>query len=204
MHTDPGHGMNMPMRPDRRSRQQRRERPWLPVIALSAVIAIATMGGYVVAALLATPAGAPVGFPGLVSLQPLAGWVSAGPGSANGKPTVVLTRGNGNLVVVDWGSTPSASDGLADEVVDELLVPSFTQLSVSERPEAIALDDGTPGSMFTFVGIDPRNGGPVEGHVVTVVDEAGHGVVFLGLAPEGQLRFVDGDLTTMIDRAEVI
>ena len=39
--------------------------------------------------------------------------------------------------------------------------------------------------------------------MTAVVDDRGQGVAFVGLAPEGLLAFIDGDLHTMIDRSTV-
>jgi len=177
---------------------------WGPAVAVLVVITIVSLGGYVVAGILASPAGPPVGFPGLVSVQPLSGWEPAAAVSAGGRPAKRLTRGSGTLAIVDWGPSPGDADALATSVVEELLVPTFSQLSVSDRLEPILLSDGTPGVRFSFVGVDAQSGGAVEGEVTTVVDPAGSGIAFVGLVPEGQLSFVDGDLHTMVERAEVI
>ena len=192
-----------PVRPDEAAWLQRREHAWLPAFAVLAVIVLTTVGGFVVAAALAQPAGPPVGFPGLVEVQPLSGWEPADPGSVDGRPFVQLTRGNGTLLVLDWGASPGDADVLARAVVDEALTPSFTQLTVSDRLEPVMLADGTPGARFTFVGVDPESGGSIEGEVTAVVVPSGRGVVFVGLGPEGSLAFIDGDIHTMIDQAEV-
>lgn len=192
----------IPDRPDEAAWLRSRERRWLPTLIVFAVIVAVTAGGYVVAALLATPAGPPVGFPGVVSVQPIAGWGSAGSGTAGGRPTVSVSRGNGTLVVVDWGPATDPRT-LAVDVVEAVLRPELSQLSVSDQLEPVTLADGTTGVRFRFVGVDPDSGGSVEGEVTTAVTPSGRGVVFIGLAPEGQLAFVDGDLHTMIDRARV-
>jgi hypothetical protein len=194
----------MPSRPDEAGWLRGREMRWVPAIAVFVVIATVTAGGYVVAGILTAPAGRPVGFPGLVSVQPLSGWEPAGEVSAEGRPATRLTRGSGTLAIVDWGPSPGDAESLATAVVDDLLVPTFSQLSVSDRLAAVTLADGTLGVRFTFVGVDTQAGGAIEGEVTTVVDPAGRGVAFVGLVPEGQLSFVDGDLHTMIHRAEVI
>ncbi len=196
-------GVSTPQRPDEAAWLHRRERAWLPALAVLAVIGFATFGGYVAAGALAQPQGPPVGFPGLVEVQPLSGWEQAPPGTLESRPFVAVTRGNGTLVILDWGIAPGDAGSLARAVVDELLGPSFAQLTVSDRLEGVTLADGTPGSRFTFVGSDPDTGGSVEGEVTTVVDPSGRGVVFIGLAPEGLLAFIDGDLHTMVEQARV-
>ena len=92
-----------PVRPDEAAWVQRREHAWLPAFAVLAVIVLTTVGGFVVAAALAQPAGPPVGFPGLVEVQPLSGWEPADPGSVDGRPFVQLTRGNGTLARAGLG-----------------------------------------------------------------------------------------------------
>ena len=89
------------------------------------------------------------------------------------------------------------------EVRDELLGESLDQLSVSDVLVPVTLDQGLEGRRFTFVGIDAESAAAVEGEVTTVISPDGQGVVFVGLAPEGLLAFVDGDIHTMVRRAIV-
>ena len=178
-------------------------RRWWPVFAVAGVVLVTTLGGFVAAAALSDPAGPPVGVPGVVSVQPLSGWEPADPGAVAGRPSVRLTRGSGTLVVVGWGPSAGDASALAREVRDELLGESLEQLSVSDRLTSVALAGGAVGQRFTFVGIDADSGGAVEGEVTAVVTPEGQGVVFLGLAPEGLLAFIDGDLHTMVAAAAV-
>jgi hypothetical protein len=92
---------------------------------------------------------------------------------------------------------------LAVDVRDEVLDGSLDQLSVSEVLTPVVLDQGIEGQRYTFVGIDAESGAAVEGEVTTVISPDGQGVVFVGLAPEGLLAFVDGDLRTMVSAAIV-
>jgi hypothetical protein len=194
-----------PPRPDasawmRRSNPQRR---WWPAIAVAGVVVVTTLGGFVASAALSDPAGPPVGVPGVVSVQPLSGWEPADPGAVAGRPFVRLTRGSGTLAVVAWGPFAGDAARLAAEVRDELLGESLERLSVSDQLTGVSLDDGTAGQRFTFVGIDADSGSAVEGEVTAVVSPEGQAVVFVGLAPEGLLAFVDGDLHTMVAAAIV-
>jgi hypothetical protein len=194
-----------PPRPDASAwmREGARGRRWWPVFAVAGVVLVTTLGGFVAAAALSDPAGPPVGVPGVVSVQPLSGWEPADPGAVAGRPYVRLTRGSGTLVVVGWGPSSGDASALAREVRDELLGESLEQLSVSDRLTSVALARGAVGQRFTFVGIDADSGGAVEGEVTAVVTPEGQGVVFLGLAPEGLLAFIDGDLHTMVAAAAV-
>ena len=194
-----------PARPDGSAcmREGARGRRWWPVVAVAGVVLVTTVGGFVAAAALSEPAGPPVGVPGVVSVQPLSGWEPADPGTAAGRPYARLTRGSGTLVVVGWGPFEGDAAALAAEVRDELLGESLEQLSVSDRLTSVPLDGGAVGQRFTFVGIDADSGGAVEGEVTAVVSSEGQGVVFIGLAPDGLLAFIDGDLHTMIAAAAV-
>ena len=62
------------------------------------------------------------------------------------------------------------------------------------------LADGN-GARFGYIG-STETGAAIEGEVTVVVAPSGQGVVFDGWAP-GSLAFVDGDLATMIEQAEV-
>ena len=192
-----------PPRPEASSRvpQGRPPRRWLPAVAVLAVLMVTTAGGFVTAGALSEPAGPPVAIPGVVAVQPLSGWEAAEPGSVAGRPLVRLTRGSGTLVTVAWGPHSGDAASLAVEVRDELLGGSLDQLSVSETLTPVTLDQGVQGQRFTFVGIDRESSAAVEGTVTAVVAPDGVGVVFLGLAPEGLLAFVDGDLHTMVAEA---
>ena len=194
-----------PPRPDAAAWMQRgdADRRWLPALAVLGVVLVVTLGGFVAAAVLADPAGPPVSIPGAVSVQPLSGWEPAQPGAIGTRPFVRLTRGNGTFAAVAWGQAPGDAETLAIAVRDELLGESLDRLTVSETLTPVALDRGLEGQRFTFTGVDRDSGSAVEGEVTAVVDASGQGVVFVGLAPEGLLAFIDGDLHTMIERATV-
>jgi hypothetical protein len=176
---------------------------WLPTVAVAIVILATTMGGWVLAAALARPAGPPVGFPGVVSVQPLSGWEEAGRQEVGGAPSVRLTRGGGNLDVVAVTPFTGTSEDLAGAYVDRVLRSQLDQLSVSHRTSSVTLDDGLQGLRFTYVGVASGTSQSIEGEVTVVVDAAGNGVVFDGWAPEGLLVYVEGDQHTMVSRAEV-
>ena len=179
------------------------DRRWLPALAVLGVVLVTTLGGFVAAAALAEPAGAARVDPRR-RLGPAAHGLGAGRARLRGdRPFVRVTRGSGTLVTVAWGPFDGDAEALAVDVRDEVLEGSLDQLSVSEVLTPVVLDQGIEGQRFTFVGIDAESGAAVEGEVTTVVSPDGQGVVFVGLAPEGLLAFVDGDLRTMVSAAIV-
>jgi len=178
-------------------------RRWLPTMAVLAVVLVTTLGGFAVSAALSEPAGPAVSIPGVVSVQPLSGWGPSDGVSVARRPAVGLTRGSGTLVAVAWGSFAGDAQSLAGEVGSDLLLDSLDQLSVSEVLTPVSLDGELVGQRFTFNGTDRVSGAALEGEVTTGVASDGQGVVFVGLAPEGVLAFVDGDLHTMIAAAMV-
>jgi hypothetical protein len=178
-------------------------RRWLPAIAVLAVLTVTTLGGFVAAGALSEPAGRPVAIPGVVSVRPLTGWEPAPPGTVAGRPFVRLTRGSGTLAAVAWGPFAADATALAVEVRDQLLDDLLGQLTVSEVLTPVVFDQGLPGQRFTFVGIDVESGVAVEGEVTTTVSADGQGVAFVGLAHEGMLAFIAGDLHTMVAAARL-
>jgi hypothetical protein len=179
------------------------DRRWWPALAVAGTALATTLGGFVAAAALSDPAGAPVGVPGVVSVQPLSGWEPAPTSSVADRPSVRITRGSGTLIVVAWGPFRGDAAALAVAVRDDLLEESLDQLSVSDELTPVVLDGGSAGQRSTFVGIDEASAVAVEGEVTAVVSSDGQGIVFVGLAPEGLLAFIDGDLHTMVAAAVV-
>jgi hypothetical protein len=168
-----------------------------------AVVVATTFGGFVVAAALSEPSGAPVSIPGVVAVRPLSGWEPAPRSPVGGREAVRLTRGSGTLQAVAWGPFVGDAADLAVSVRDELLGGDVGQLTVSESLTAVRLEQGLLGSRFSFVGIDEASGAAIEGEVTTVISPEGQGVVFVGSAPEGLLAFVLGDLRTMVADATI-
>jgi hypothetical protein len=174
---------------------------WRPSLVVVGVLLILTLGGWLVAAALAEPVGPPVGFQGVVTVQPLSGWEFAGQRDVAGAPLVRLTRGGGNLDIVAF--EPLGEDGrtLAARYVSSVLRLQLDRLSVSNRFSDVALQDGTPGLRFTYAGVATETGQSIEGEVTVVVTSTGNAVVFDAWAAEGLFAYAQGDLHTMIARA---
>jgi hypothetical protein len=178
----------------------RRDRAWLPTIAVASVIVLLVFGGFVVAAALSEPAGPPVTVGRAVTVQPLTGWEALAPGETGGLPADRITRGGGNLDVVVAPFYANGARSLANEYADRVLRSQLSSLSVSGDLTTVSLGQALLGERFTYVGVTDT-GASVEGEVTVTVTQSGAGVVFDGWAPEGLLSFVDGDIHTMIDRA---
>lgn len=171
-----------------------------PLVLTAAVLAVVVLGGYPLGDALSRPAGPPVDVAGVVRVQPLTGWETAG--RFEEPPGARLTRGNGNLDFVALPFQGSAED-LAQEYVRQVLEPKADRLSVSSRVEPVTVGTGLPGVRIAYVGTFGRSQSPIEGEVTAVVSPSGAGIVFDAWSPHGLLRYVVDDMRTMIDRAEV-
>lgn len=169
-----------------------------------ATILVVVLGGYVVAEALFEPVGQPVGIPGVASIRPLSGWVSADGGSSFGDgPSVLLTRGSANLLVTVREPRGQSPGAIAGRYVDEVLSQRLNQLSVSSSLETVRLRSGVSGVRFAYIGVIAETGTSVEGEVTVVVTASGQGIAFNAWAPAGLLPFVRSDVRAMVAEAEV-
>jgi hypothetical protein len=122
--------------------------------------------------------------------------------NAGTSPTRSGTGTRSIVTAASPSATAGGAEALAVEVRDDLLRELLGQLSVSENLTAVAFDQGPVGRRFTFVGIDRETGTAVEGEITAAVPSDGQGVVFVGIAPEGLLAFIAGDLRTMVTGAD--
>ena len=175
-----------------------RVRRLLPAMAVLGVVLTVLFGGYVIAAALSEPAGPPVDVGGVVKVAPLSGWAVAGKPFVT--PSVRLSRGGGTLDVAafEFDGDPAS---LLHQYLEQVK-PHAGQLSVG-AVEPVRLRSGVSGAQVHYVGAVGGVQTSSEGEVTAVVLPSGVGIVFDGWAPEGLLRFVLGDITTMIDRAEI-
>ncbi len=193
-----------PVRPDVPADARRSSRGgWATFGVVTAILAV-VLGGYVAAAALSEPVGPPVGIPGVVSVRPLSGWISAGGRTTfGGGPSIQLTRGSGNLLVTVREPYRGDPGSLAGAYRDSVLTERLSQLSVSRSLENVRLRTGLLGVRFAYVGVIGDTGTSVEGEVTVVVTPSGHGIVFDAWAPAGLLSFVRSDVRTMVNEAEV-
>jgi hypothetical protein len=191
-----------PPRPDLRVDGRRPPRGGRATLVVLAVMLVVVLGGYVVAAALAEPAGPATSVAGAVSVRPLSGWAVASHGMLAGLPFVRLTRGSGNLDVLVASPYGGTAGQLATEYARGVLSRQLDQLSFSRQLEAVRLPSGLQGARFGYVGV-ADTGSSIEGEVTVVVTPTGHGVIFDGWGPAGLLSFERSDIETMIDRAAV-
>lgn len=177
-----------------------RERRWLPVVAVCAVMAAVVAGGYVTADALGGVRGGTVTVSSTVEVTPFPGWELAERFAE--PPGVRLTRGAGNLDVIAITFTGTDTDLLA-EYVQGVLEPDAEQFQVSEQLEQVSVGSGLSGSRIAYVGLFGDVQAPIEGEVTAVVSPSGTGVLFDGWAPAGQLGFSLDEIDAMIRSAEI-
>jgi len=177
-----------------------RERRWLPVLAISAVLIAVVSGGHLAADALGRARGAAVIVGPSVEVTPLSGWELAE--RFADPPGVRLTKGGANLDVITLAFAGSDADLLA-EYVQQVLEPDAEQLQVSEQLEQVTLASGLIGSKITYVGLFGDVQAPIEGEVIAVVSPSGTGVLFDGWSPAGQLQFALDEVDAMIASTEI-
>jgi hypothetical protein len=179
------------------ARPARRERRWLPLLAVVAVIAFVYGGAKLAGAVQDEGAGPTRVVGGAVRIRPLPGWAAS---EAPGAPLseLVLTRGAVTLDVMEVPGAGSA-DELAARYVQEVLRTRFEGLTLGQQDTG-TLASGLPALRFGYIGV--ADGVSIEG-VATVAVETTTGAVFDAFAPKGDLAWAASDLDTMIDGAEV-
>lgn len=177
-----------------------RERRWLPVLAISAVLVAVVSGGHLAADALGRARGSAVTVSPSVEVAPLPGWELAE--RFADPPGVRLTKGGSNLDVLTLPFVGSDAELLA-EYIQQVLEPDAEQLQVSEQLERITLSSGLSGSKITYVGLFGDVQAPVEGEVIAVVSPSGTGVLFDGWSPAGQLQSALEEIDAMISSTEI-
>jgi hypothetical protein len=177
-----------------------RQRRWVPVVVLVAVVTGVVSGGYITSDALGETSGETVMVSASVRITPLPGWVLAE--RFGDPPGIRLTSGSTSLDVATIPFTGTDVDLLAS-YVDEVLEPGAEQFQVSEEVEPIRLASGLTGTRIAYVGLFGDVQAPVEGEVTAVVSPSGAGVIFNGWAPAGQLQFEIDEIDEMIERAEI-
>ncbi|MCI0632691.1 MAG: hypothetical protein L0206_02055 [Actinobacteria bacterium] len=177
-----------------------RERRWVPVAAVVAVMTAVVAGGYLTADALGRVRGGAVAVSPTVEVTPRPGWELAD--RFPDPPGVRLTRGAASLDVLSIPFAGSDAELLA-EYVRGVLEPDAEQLQVSERLERVDLGSGLTGSRIAYVGLFGDVQASIEGEVTAVVSPSGTGVLFDGWAPSGQLRFSLDEIDEMIRTAEI-
>jgi hypothetical protein len=177
-----------------------RQRRWIPVIALAAVLAAVTSGGYLTSDALGEVRDGAVAVGTSVRVTPFPGWELAG--RSTDPDRVRLTSGSTSLDVAAFPFDGTDVD-LLGWYVDKILEPEAEQFRVSEEVEPVRLASGLTGSRIAYVGLFGDVQAPIEGEVTAVVSPTGQGVIFNGWAPAGQLQFEIDEIDAMIERAEI-
>jgi len=177
-----------------------RQRRWIPVIALAAVLAAVTSGGYLTSDALGEVRDGAVAVGTSVRVTPFPGWELAG--RSTDPDRVRLTSGSTSLDVAAFPFDGTDVD-LLGWYVDNILEPEAEQFRVSEEVEPVRLASGLTGSRIAYVGLFGDVQAPIEGEVTAVVSPTGQGVIFNGWAPAGQLQFEIDEIDAMIERAEI-
>ena len=177
-----------------------RQRRWIPAIALAAVLAAVTSGGYLTSDALGEIRGGAVAVGTSVRVTPFPGWELAG--RSTDPDRIRLTSGSTSLDVAAFPFDGTDVD-LLGRYVDNILEPDAEQFRVSEAVEPVRLASGLTGSRIAYVGLFGDVQAPIEGEVTAVVSPTGQGVIFDGWAPAGQLQFEIDEIDAMIERAEI-
>ena len=177
-----------------------RQRRWIPAIALAAVLAAVTSGGYLTSDALGEIRGGAVAVGTSVRVTPFPGWELAG--RSTDPDRIRLTSGSTSLDVAAFPFDGTDVD-LLGRYVDNILEPDAEQFRVSEAVEPVRLASGLTGSRIAYVGLFGDVQAPIEGEVTAVVSPTGQGVIFDGWAPGGQLQFEIDEIDAMIERAEI-
>jgi hypothetical protein len=203
---------DVPVRPDAPA-GGRPGRRWLPTGLVALVMSMTVLGGFVVAGTLPPPEVHPVALGGVLTIRPLPGWevvrreqatVPSPTGGVLPAEFAQLTRGSGALDLLALPAFGGTALELADLYAGEVLTSQLERLSVSDRVERIMLPSGLEAVRFGYIGSEPQSGAAVEGSVTVAVTPSGNGAVFDGWAFQGQLELISEELTSMIDRAEVV
>lgn len=190
-----------PPRPDAAARTVRRERRWLPALAVASFIVAVVLGGYVTAGALSTPASQTRTVAGAGTTVTAPGWLLVHDLGTPGSAASRFTRGAGTFDVIAGPAGGDAAAVARTYVVESLEAGASGPLTVSPDLQAVQLAGGVTGARFSYVGVFDQSGVPIEGEVTTAAAPSGVGVVFDGWAPQGQLRFVLDDVHAMEEGA---
>lgn len=193
---------DLPPRPDEAASLRRVERRWIPAIAVALVILSLAAGAHVVGDRLAGEQGPPAGVPGVVMVQPGPGWEVAQRSDDGPTHQLLLRRGTAGLLIAGIEAYGRGPGDLAHDYAVQVLDQHLAQLRIGGDAGAVKLPSGLEAVRFGYVGIT-ADGVTIEGVVTAVVAPSGNGVIFDGFAPEGDLASAAGDLSSMIDSAEV-
>jgi hypothetical protein len=174
---------------------------WPPLLALLAVMAFVTFGGYLFSGAPAdqvfsedVEVGTAVQVAQGVTIQPAEGWVVTD--EIGDPPGVVLEGGNGLLLAGVPGGTGSPEE-LVDYYVSGYLEPQASQLSTGTT-EPVTLPSGTA-AVISYVGVFEGVDVPIEGEVIAIIGPSGIGVVLDGWSQQGTYGAVRDQVRAMAE-----
>jgi len=176
----------------RRSPNQGR---WLPVVIVTALIAVVAGGARSVADATAARTG-PAAI-GAVRVQPAEGW------QVEGSVTPTFAQLHKGAVVLDvtvGGPVPGGPIVLATLYRERRLEPSFVRF-VPSATDSTVTQHGAPAAGFTYFAVT-ADGVALDGLVI-VVDTPSTSVIFDARAPSGELTGAIEDIRSMVEEASV-
>lgn len=172
-----------------------RQRRWLPVVIVTALIVVVAGGARSVADATASRTG-PMAM-GTVRVQPADGWQVEG----SVTPTFAqLHKGAVVLNVTVGQPVPGGPIVLATLYREQRLEPSFVRF-VPSAPDSTITQNGAPAVGFTYFAVT-SDGVALDGLVI-VVDTASTSVIFDARAPSGELTGAIEDIRSMVEGTSV-
>lgn len=173
-------------------------RRWVPVVAVVAMMAVVTGGGFAVAGTLGPVTTETVTVSRGVTLPLRPGWETV---SRSEDPRGVVTA-NGVGSLAAYAVTASDPTALINNYADEVIEPQATQIQFGTL-EPRALPSGHRAVRIPYQGTFPAAAVPLEGELTALVAPGGTGVLFDAVAAQGQFVMVQEEIESMIEGAEV-
>jgi hypothetical protein len=199
-----------PARPDAPAGAVRPGRRWLPVWAVTGILVVTVLGGFVTASALPAPEVPNVAV-GSLRVRPPPGWavvrrdrvtLSTSGGRTIAGSFAQLSSGSGALDLLAVEGIGGDVDDAARFYTEEVLRRQLHRLHPSAL-DHVVLRSGLPAVRFAYIGTEPQAGAAIEGAVTVVVGSSGTTAIFDGWSFEGQLELIADELERTIDTAEV-
>jgi hypothetical protein len=168
----------------------------MPTVVVAIVIAAVTLGGIGLDKVIAAPSAGIVNIGGSVTIHAAPGWVRVDTGSDQG-----VTLQNADVRLMAAGAP---YDGTATAMLTEVrksLTDQVDQIAFGEEQDGTLA--GHEAALIGFEAISSGSGGgTIDGEVICLID-AGNGILFEVVAPQGSLDNAVDDIKTMAASIEV-